>query len=179
MPRYAAFLRAVNVGGRFVRMAEVTRSLTDAGFGGVSTYIQSGNVVLSSTARSAARVEALLEPVLAECCGFDVTCMVRSDTELDQLVEFGASLVDPFGGDGRHMVSFLKDAPEAGVAERVAEWPEPLVSLSLTGRQLHAFYGMRMLDSKLTPARMQRLVGTSTTTREWRVVEAVAALLRA
>ncbi|NHA70009.1 DUF1697 domain-containing protein, partial [Phycicoccus flavus] len=37
MPRYVAFLRAVNVGGRFVRMADLRAALAEAGFGDVET----------------------------------------------------------------------------------------------------------------------------------------------
>ena len=55
MPRYVAFLRAVNVGrGRKVEMARLRKLLTEAGYGNVSTYIQSGNVFFDSSSRSKA-----------------------------------------------------------------------------------------------------------------------------
>ena len=55
MPSYVAFLRAVNVGGRFVKMAELRAALEDAGFTDVETHIQSGNVFVRSRRRSTAR----------------------------------------------------------------------------------------------------------------------------
>ena len=44
---YLALLRGVNVGGKaLLKMAELKEALTAAGFENVTTYIQSGNVVL-------------------------------------------------------------------------------------------------------------------------------------
>jgi uncharacterized protein (DUF1697 family) len=48
MQRYAVFIRAVNVGGRSVRMDEITRTLAKAGFQSPSSFRQSGNLVLGS-----------------------------------------------------------------------------------------------------------------------------------
>ena len=56
MPSYVVFLRAVNVGGRFVKMADLRTALEQAGFTEVETHIQSGNVLVRSGRRSPAAV---------------------------------------------------------------------------------------------------------------------------
>ncbi|MDQ1719685.1 MAG: hypothetical protein QOE89_3638, partial [Pseudonocardiales bacterium] len=119
MPRYVAFLRAVNVGGRFVKMADLRDLLTDAGLIEVSTYIQSGNVLFSSPMRSAPKVEALIEQALLQQLGFAVDTMVRGKAELAAAVSEGNALQDPFGGDGRHMASMLKASPASGAQQRL------------------------------------------------------------
>ncbi|MGF2943880.1 DUF1697 domain-containing protein [Mycobacterium sp. Lab-001] len=48
MPRYAAFLRGVNVGGVNLVMADVAAALTDAGFADVRTILAGGNVLLDA-----------------------------------------------------------------------------------------------------------------------------------
>ncbi len=62
--RYVVLLRGVNVGGKNkVPMADLKRCLKARGFHDVETYIQSGNVLLSSTLQAsevAARVGRLL-----------------------------------------------------------------------------------------------------------------------
>ena len=58
MPSHVAFLRAVNVGGRFVRMAELRAALEAAGFTDVETHLQSGNVRVRTPMRSTAKVAA-------------------------------------------------------------------------------------------------------------------------
>ena len=48
MPRYIAFLRALNVGGHTVKMDHL-RSLFEAlGFGGVESFIASGNIIFDT-----------------------------------------------------------------------------------------------------------------------------------
>ena len=51
MTRWIALLRGVNVGGHGkLPMADLRRSLSEAGFGNPRTYIQSGNIVFDSEA---------------------------------------------------------------------------------------------------------------------------------
>lgn len=67
MPTHVALLRGINVGGTGkVPMAELRTQLTGAGFGDVATYIQSGNVVLSSDDPDPAGVAATIEAVLRD-----------------------------------------------------------------------------------------------------------------
>ena len=69
MGRFVDLLRAVNVGKRKSPMAELRRACTDAGFADVESYIQRGNLVLSSD-RRANEVEAAIEAIIAEGFGF-------------------------------------------------------------------------------------------------------------
>ena len=60
MPRYIAFLRAVNVGGRIVKMDALRAHFEAAGFTGVETFIASGNVIFSSDATEQELAETTL-----------------------------------------------------------------------------------------------------------------------
>ena len=53
--RYAAFLRAINVGGHIVKMDRLRTLFEAAGFRGVETFIASGNVVSSRPGGAAVR----------------------------------------------------------------------------------------------------------------------------
>ncbi|MGD1252905.1 DUF1697 domain-containing protein [Mycobacterium seoulense] len=75
MTEYAAFLRGVNVGGVNLKMAEVARALTGAGFTNVRTILASGNVVLESRAGAAA-VRKKAEATLREKFGYDAWVLV-------------------------------------------------------------------------------------------------------
>ena len=76
MPTYIALLRAVNVGGRIYKMAELREHLTDSGLEDVETYIQTGNVRFRSSMRSAAKVEKHVEEVLGEHAAFEVPSVI-------------------------------------------------------------------------------------------------------
>ncbi|CAN5367741.1 DUF1697 domain-containing protein [soil metagenome] len=177
MPRFVAFLRAVNVGGRFVKMADLRAGLEREGLAEVSTHIQSGNVLFTSPARSTVKLEGRLEQSLASICGFTVDTMVRSAGELAQVVTSGNTLPDPFGGQARHMVGVLKTTPVETAQRELDDWGEPGVRGILIGRELHLFFQMKMLDSKLTGPKLARILGCPSTVREWRVLEAIAGLL--
>jgi len=70
MTKYAAFLRGVNVGGVNLKMAEVAKALTAAGFTDVRTILASGNVLLESRSKVAA-VRKTAEAALREAFGYD------------------------------------------------------------------------------------------------------------
>jgi uncharacterized protein (DUF1697 family) len=69
---YIALLRALNVGGRFVRMERLRELFASLGFERVRSYIQSGNVFFDSTESNrralAGRIEAHLEASLGFAC---------------------------------------------------------------------------------------------------------------
>jgi uncharacterized protein (DUF1697 family) len=70
MTQYAAFLRGVNVGGVNLKMADVAKALTDAGFINVKTILASGNVLLESRAKvDSVRTKA--ESALRKAFGYD------------------------------------------------------------------------------------------------------------
>ena len=49
MPKYIAFLRAINVGGTtLIKMTDLKKMFESFGLDNVQTYIQTGNVVFES-----------------------------------------------------------------------------------------------------------------------------------
>ena len=66
MPTYVAFLRAINLGARRKFPKDAITSATEAAGGtDVETYINTGNVRLTHSARSVAKVRAALEEAYA------------------------------------------------------------------------------------------------------------------
>ena len=107
MTRYAAFLRGVNVGGVTLKMAEVAAVFTAAGFTGVKTILASGNVLLNSSASTAA-VRTKAETALRENFGYDAWVLAYP---LDTVREISANY--PFERevpDHHSYVTFVSDA---------------------------------------------------------------------
>ena len=76
---YVALLRGINVGGKNkVDMTELKAVFEEAGMTRVKTYINSGNVIFSSRARSRTNLAGRLEKAIAEHFGFEVKVLVRS-----------------------------------------------------------------------------------------------------
>ncbi len=172
MPIYIAFLRAVNVGGRFVKMVDLRNGLSDKGFGHVESYIQSGNVRFTSSLRSAAKVEATVEAALEELCGFTVSTVVRTPAQLVELTSYGAGLATPLEGDVRRYVAFLQRDPDAEFLAMMNGWDVAGERAHVKGRELYLWLAHPSHESKLTNARIERR-GVVATTRDWKVVSAL------
>jgi uncharacterized protein (DUF1697 family) len=168
MATFVAFLRSVNVGGRTVKMAALRDELEANGFTDVETFIASGNVKVTTTMRSAAKVEAELERLLEGWLGFDVPTMVRTPKQLAEVYAAGAPLKTPLPDAARHYVSFLKEAPGAAAARRLGAWDKPLERAQVVGREVHLWLGGDR--PKLTNAQMEKVLGTVGTARDWKTV---------
>ncbi len=91
VPRYAAFLRAINIGGRRITSAELRMRVEAIGFQDVSVFRASGNVVLDAGSGSAAKVTARIEEGLTDSLGYEVVAFVRSAGEVRAMADY-----DPF-----------------------------------------------------------------------------------
>ena len=79
--QYVAFLRAVNVGGRVVKMTELKKIFEGAGLEDVSTFIASGNVIFAS-AKPPQKLEPQIQAALQKALGYSVVTMIRSSAEV-------------------------------------------------------------------------------------------------
>ena len=130
MTTHIALLRGVNVGGRQLPMAELREAVAALGYGDVSTYIQSGNVLFSARtgdgdsrggdgdAAASDALAAALESGLASQLGWPVRLIVRSAAALAEVVS-GNPYPDPPEPKYVHG-AFLRSAPGPEVAAAVA-----------------------------------------------------------
>lgn len=172
MPTYIAFLRAINVGGRFIKMADLRTGLSHKGFGDVESYIQSGNLRFTSSVRSAARVELVLEAGLEELCGFTVRAIVRTPEQLAGVASYGAHCEVPLEGEVRRYVTFLKEEPSEGLVAMMDGWDVVGERAQVAGREVYMWLGHPSHEAMLTNARIER-GGVVATTRDWKVVTAL------
>src|SRR5215468_2464645 len=108
MTGYAAFLRAINVGGRNMIRMEALRALhEDLGFKSVRTHLQSGNVVFAAKSASAPKIEQAIVKTL----GLEITVILRTAAELRAVMK--ANPFPQYAAQGnRLIVVFLSDAPK-------------------------------------------------------------------
>jgi uncharacterized protein (DUF1697 family) len=150
--RHIALLRAVNVGKRQVRMAALRQWLQEAGYAGVETYIQTGNVKVETPVASAAQVEAALEALLEERAGFDVPCIMFSPQELRQVAEDADKIEPPpFAGhpEERRFVVFFKEPPAAEDVEAMAAHDGELERIVAVGRAVHVWIAGNFHQAKV------------------------------
>jgi uncharacterized protein (DUF1697 family) len=88
MASHIALLRGINVGGRNkVPMAELRDVVTSLGHDQVKTYIQSGNVLFSTTEKDTAKLAAALEKAITAAFGLAVSVVVLSRDQMVQILD--------------------------------------------------------------------------------------------
>ena len=169
MGRKVALLRAVNVGGRKLPMAELRALCRELGWGEVATYIQSGNVLFEAEGKPEV-LEAALEKAIVACFGLEVPVIVRTG---GQWAQYPA--VNPFPKVGRDepnrlMLLLSKQAPAADAAVRLQERASDGEKVERAGDALWIHYPAGAGRSKLSPSLIDRLVGSPATARNYRTV---------
>jgi uncharacterized protein (DUF1697 family) len=174
MPHHVAFLRAVNVGKRQVRMADLRSWLEEEGFTDVDTYIQTGNVRVGTPMRSRAKVEQRLEALLAERCGFEVPCIMFTPKELSQVYADALALPAPFpeGPGQRRYVVFFKDELGPEAVERMAAYDPPNERIWAVGRAAHVWITGNFHEARVFAAFKKALA--EGTNRDLKVVATLA-----
>ena len=168
--RYAAFLRAVNIRGRVVKMDRLRRMFESLGCTGVQTFIASGNVVFESP-KSAKELEQEIEAVLQRAFGFPVPSFVRSLAELTAVARH-----QPFSQpDGANLhIIFLKDAPPKSSRRKVLALATEVDDFRIRGREVYWLLRGRFSDSKVGGPVLGKALGRDATVRSSTTVRRMA-----
>lgn len=87
MKRYIAFLRGINISGKSkIAMAELTINFEKLGFTEVKTYLNSGNVVFSSTQDNQIIIGRQIELMIKDRFSFSIPVFVISKEELEDVL---------------------------------------------------------------------------------------------
>lgn len=170
MATYIAFLRAINLGAKrkFPKDA-IKAAVEGAGFADAETYINTGNVRLTSTMRSRSRIESALEAAFLADRGFEVPTIVFTQRELAAVAEEAAAFDHP----GKHYVSLLKEVPSAEAIAQVEAAGTADEVARVGGRAVHLLLGENYHEARLTNAAIEKRLGVATN-RNLTVIRALA-----
>ena len=173
--RFVAFLRAVNVGGRTVKSAQLKQLFEAAGFTEVSPFIASGNVVFSTSAQAmAGTLETRLETALQRGLGFSVTTMVRSEPEVVAAGEreaFPASAI----GEASLYVGFAKTAPAGEATQKTLAMQTAIDELRIHGREVYWLARKNIAESTISMAALEKALATPATFRNLNTIRRLIA----
>lgn len=169
--KYVAFLRAVNVGGRFVKMERLREVVSALNYRDVRTYIQSGNLLFDSDKRKEV-LETEIEERLSSELGFSVPAIVRPLTHVEEFV-----WRNPFKGvrvteDVRLCVTFTSASLVGKVEDRYPSVKGDVELVEVTGSEV--FTVMRLQDGRPPNYSMnsiEKKFGVQTTTRFFGMLE--------
>lgn len=173
MGKYVALLRGINVGGhRKVPMAPLKSLAQGLGLADVRSYLASGNLVFAAEEQAEA-LERRLEVAIARNFDFDVDVILRDAAEWTRLAD-----ANPFPKESAETPSLVmmtigkRPATEADLAALRPRAAENEL-IERRGEAIWMWFGNGSGRSKLAAAPVTGVW----TTRNWRTVEALRAML--
>ena len=169
MTRMVGLLRAVNVGGRKLPMAAFRAQVAALGWENVATYIQSGNIVFDA-ACSPAEAEAALEALIAKEYGYEAPAIVRTR---DQWAHYPGG--NPFPKAARDTPGYLlmlvaRQPINADAAEVIQARATAGEQARKVGETLWIHFPQGSGTSKLTPVLLDKAIGSTATSRNYRTI---------
>jgi len=117
--RYLALLRGINVGGKnIIKMTVLKSCFEGMGFHDVVTYIQSGNVIFSSSDKNAEKLTEKIEKALSKKFDYNSRVVVVTHDMLRDAVKSAPKGFGTEPGKYRYDVIFLKPSMTAKEAMR-------------------------------------------------------------
>jgi uncharacterized protein (DUF1697 family) len=170
--RYAAFLRAVNLGrNRRVSGAELCAIFEELGLEDVATFRTSGNLVFDAPRDMTAQLEKALESTL----GYDVGVFLRTADELREIASHKPfKPAETEASKGKLQVSMLSEKPSAAKRKQVLALATEDDLLAFGKRELYWLPSGGTMESALDRKAIDRLLGP-TTMRTKGTVEQLAA----
>ncbi len=172
MPRLVVFLRGINVGGHVAKKSELQKVFTSRGFRSVSTFRQSGNIILDSASEKTIDIEEQAEAKLKKNLGYEVVVFVRSILQLKQIIA-----VDPFKDCSEKevdfQVSFLKSRVEPflfGLPLRIPNSTADVISAR--DAEVFSITRGRGDGGKVNPF-LESKLKVRATTRNWNVIREI------
>jgi uncharacterized protein (DUF1697 family) len=173
MTRYVALLRGIAPTNPNMRNDKLRGVFEKLGFENIKTVISSGNVIFESPSRSARRLEETIQSAFPEQLGFTSTAILRSQGQIQKLVDR-----DPFQGREHSQksslnVTFLQK--KRSIALKSPYTVEDR-DYTLLGVYDGAICSVIDLTSPRTPDLMlwlEKQFGREITTRTWKTVERI------
>lgn len=155
-----AFLRGINVAHRRVKNAQLCASFEDIGFGRVSGFLASGNILFEPDCPPAANLESMIEQRLEETLGFLVPTFVRTQAEVVKVAG-----TRPFSSDvreasaGKLQVVFLSTRPSNSNGKAVMTRSSADDHLAFRDRELYWLPERGVSRSKLDWNSIGKILG--------------------
>jgi uncharacterized protein (DUF1697 family) len=174
MPVYVAMLRGVNAGGNPLKMAWLREACAELGFGEVQTYLQSGNLVLSSKLGAEAIAKKLKAAVDAQT-RLPVPVVVRTAAEMAKVVADNPFLKQKGIDPTKLHVTFLEQSaarPDTAKLDKLAGTRD---EYRLAKREVYLHCPINYGQSKLVNTALEKILGIATT-RNWNTTTTLAAM---
>ena len=176
MPKYVAFLRAINVGGHVVKMDRLQELFAALKFKNVETFIASGNVIFDSPSKSAGAVEKKIEGHLLKELGYEVRTFVRSIEEVAEIASSKPFTDSEVEKDGNTLyIGFLTTKPTEESKRKLSSYANEQNDFRIVDREVFWLCRTKFSETDFSGALMEKILGMKTTLRNSNTARRIAA----
>jgi uncharacterized protein (DUF1697 family) len=176
MPKYIAFLRGINVGGKNkVKMETLREMCVTLGFQNVKTYINSGNVMFETAKTDDVKLAAEVESAIENEFALKIRVMVRTIDEIRDIV-----VNNPFAGqfenDKDLHVFFLDEELPPEKCETLLSSNNENEKFAVRNREIFCHLRVGVADSLMGKDFIGKKLKIAATARNWRTVNKILEL---
>ena len=175
MPRFIAFLRAINVGGHTVKTDELRGLFASMGFAHVETFIASGNVVFETTSRNTRALEAKIGKKLKEALGYEVATFIRTDAELADIANYQPFRPSELEAAVALNIAFLAEPLDDESKRKLMALRTDMDDFRAHGREIYWLCRKKQSESTFSNAVLEKTLGKPSTLRGANTVKQMAA----
>lgn len=173
---YLALLRAINVGGRNIKMDALRGLFEDLGFARVRTHLASGNVLFSSNSTARTALQARIQNALQKALGYEVATFLRDGAEMRECARLVA-IAQSRPGILAVNVGFLHIRPDAAQARTILACRSEIDDFEVHGSEIYWACARKQSESRFQPAQLERALKQPITFRGANTTLQVAGLM--
>jgi uncharacterized protein (DUF1697 family) len=175
VPRYIAFLRAINVGGHTVKMEHLRQIFESLGFSSVETFIASGNVIFETTSKNIKTLESQIETKLREALGFNVVTFIRTTSELTDIANYKPFRQSDIDAAAALNVAFLSKPLDDASVKKLMALKTDIDDFHVHGRETYWLCRKKQSESTFSNAILEKTLRVQSTLRGINTVRKMAA----
>lgn len=140
------------------------------GFTEVITYIQSGNVLFNSDTTDPNQLAQNIKNAIQNKFGFDVPVIIRTMTELQQVITNNPFAQEPDFDEKKLYVTFLSEAIKETNRQAIQTHEYLPDRFKIIGEHIYVYYAEKISNSKLIQSLFEKKYNVTATTRNWNSV---------
>jgi uncharacterized protein (DUF1697 family) len=178
MPRYVAFLRAINVGGHTVKMDRLQKLFEKMGFDAVETFIASGNIIFRSRSKNTRALASQIEKTLAAALGYEVATFVRTDGEVAAIARHVPFDAADHKAAVAFVVGFLSGPLAVSAAKTLTSLGTQIDRFAVHGTEIYWLCRTKQSESTFSNALFEKTLRLKSTFRNMNTLARLAAKYR-
>ncbi len=178
MPKYIAFLKAINVGGHTVKMDQLKKLFEKISFTNVETFIASGNVIFETKSKNVDSIKNKIETDLEKFLGYKVATFIRTTKELKEIAAYKPFNESDLNSEQNSLyIGFLDSQPDKDSQKKVLSLSDVANEFHFNNNELYWLCRKNFSDSGITGKSLEKALGMETTIRNATTIKKMAAKL--